>query len=163
MLCFWTTMSLAYRIHLQPTWLLLQNDDFWKSCLGVKWLWGSDFLDFLLPKTCPHMGHLTGVNFFLISQSPSQRSLHYQDRSMSLGPVSSIDLTITTKWWLLKIVFGCKMTLEVRFFEFFTSRNIPPYGASHGCKFFLISQSRLDMCLLEGIHVSDNCGWYVTK
>ena len=36
------------------------------------------------------MGHVTGVKFFLISQSPFQISLHYQDRSMSLGPVSSI-------------------------------------------------------------------------
>ena len=44
------------------------------------------------------------------------------------------------------MVFGWKMTLGVRFFEFFTSKNMPPYGTCHGCKFFLISQSRLDMC-----------------
>ena len=40
----------------------------------------------------------------------------------------------TTKWWLLKIVFGWKMTLGVRFFGFFTSKNMPPYGTCAGCK-----------------------------
>ena len=34
------------------------------------------------------MGHVPGVNFFLISQSPFQISLHYQGVQ---GPVSSID------------------------------------------------------------------------
>ena len=43
---------------------LLQIDDFRKSSLDGKWLWVSDFLDFLLPKTCPHMGHVPGENFF---------------------------------------------------------------------------------------------------
>ena len=42
--------------------------NFWKSCLDVKWLWGSDFFNFSLPKTSPHMGHVTGVKFFFISQ-----------------------------------------------------------------------------------------------
>ena len=48
---------------------LLQIDDFWKSWLDGKRLSESDFWNFLLPKTSPHMGHVTGVNFFLISQS----------------------------------------------------------------------------------------------
>ena len=51
---------------------------------------------------------------------------------------------ITTKWWLLKIELRCKTTLGVRFFEFFTSKNIPPYGTCHGCKFFFdISKKHL--------------------
>ena len=60
----------------------------------------------------------------------------------AMAAVSSTDLTITTKWWFLKIVFGCKMTLGVRFFGFFTSKNMPPYGTCGGCKiFFDISKS----------------------
>ena len=61
--------------------------------MGVKQLWGSDFLDFLLPKTSPHMGHLTGVNFFLKSESPSQRSLRFQRVSSgraSLVPAAAV-------------------------------------------------------------------------
>ena len=49
---------------------------------------------------------------------------------------------ITTKWWLLKIDPRCKTTFGVRFFGFFTPKNMPPYGACGGCKFFFdISKS----------------------
>ena len=49
---------------------------------------------------------------------------------------------ITTNWWLLKIVIGCKTTFGIRFFGIFTSKNMPPYGKSHGCNFFFdISKS----------------------
>ena len=54
--------------------LLLQIDDFSKSSLGLKPFWGSNFLDFLLPKNSPHMGHLIGVKNFDISMS----SMWYQ-------------------------------------------------------------------------------------
>ena len=58
---------------------------------------------------------------------------------------------ITTKWWLLKIEFGWKTTLGVRFFGFFTSKNIPPYGTCARCKFFFHT-SRLNIWYQWGDH-----------
>jgi len=59
----------------------------------------------------------------------------------------------TTKWWLLKIDSRCKTTLGVRFFGFFTSRILSPYGTSHGWNFFfkisrlsMSSKSSLSLC-----------------
>ena len=73
----------------------------------------------------------------------------------AMAAVSSTDLTITTKWWFLKILFGWKTSFGIRFLEFFTSKNMPPYGTSHGCKIFLdISKSTWYVSLLlQGIEL----------
>ena len=41
-----------------------QNNDFWKSSLGLKPLWGWKCLDFSLPFFSPHYAELVGENFF---------------------------------------------------------------------------------------------------
>ena len=71
----------------------------------------------------------------------------------SLSPLRSSN---TTKWWFLKILIGWKMTFGIRFFGFFTSKNMPPYGTCHGCKFFLISQSPFQISLhYQSLHYQD--------
>ena len=124
-----------YRVQSpQSTWLLLQNDDFWKSWLDGKRLWVSDFLDFLLPKTCPHMGHVTGVKFFLISQSRLDiRSLHYQSLRWYMWVTSVVCKSQNNDFW--KSSLGLK-PLRGEFFWIFHFRKYPPFILNWRVEFF---------------------------
>ena len=127
---------------------LLQIDDFWKSWLDGKRLWGSDFLDFLLPKTCPHMGHLTGVNIFLIYQSrldmccgTSQRSLHYVFWKGYMW-VTSVGCKLQNNdFW--KSSLGLKPLWGWKFWDFSLPFFSPHYAELMGGFFFDTSRSSM--------------------
>ena len=88
------------------------------------------------------MGHVAGVKFFLISQS----RLDIITDILLWSTTTVTVRELCTQWFwsttLFKIEFGSKTSLEVKFFGFFTSKNMPPYGTCGGCKFFFdISKS----------------------
>ena len=80
------------------------------------------------------MGHVAGVKFFLISQSPSQRSLHYQDRSMSLRWVTSV-VCKSQNYDFWKSCLGLKH-FGVEIFWIFHSHFSPPHYADFTGEFF---------------------------
>ena len=104
--------------------LLLQIDDFPTSILGGKPLWGHDFLNFLIPKKCPHYGRFSGVEKNFIRHF--EVCGHIELEVCKWSSLQTQVLDITTKSWILKIRFGSKTTLRVKFFGFFTSKKLPP-------------------------------------
>ena len=54
----------------------MKNDDFSKSCLGLKPLWGSDFRNFSLPKYSPYYPKYMGEKKFKFHENGFVEIVH---------------------------------------------------------------------------------------